>query len=46
VAGAIGDLVLLEHSEHRVYDVVPSPPGSLIAALVKVRPVRLPTFSR
>jgi hypothetical protein len=26
---AIGDIVLLEHSEHRVYDVVPSPPGAL-----------------
>ena len=43
---AIGDIVLLEHSGHRVYDVVPSPPGALIAACVKVRPVRLPAFSR
>jgi hypothetical protein len=42
----VDDIVLLDHSEHRVYDVVPSPPGALIAAFVKVRPVRLPAFSR
>ena len=42
----VGDVVLFEHSEHRVYDVVISPPGALIAAIVKVRPVRLPAFSQ
>ena len=35
------DGVALEHSEHRVYEVVISPPGSVIAALVKVQPVHL-----
>jgi hypothetical protein len=42
----VGDVVLLDHSEHRVYAVVVSPPGSLIAALVKVRPVRLHVSAR
>jgi hypothetical protein len=37
----LGDLVVLDHSQHRVYDVVMSPPDSRIAALVKVRPAHL-----
>ena len=36
-----GDLIATIESTYRVVDVVTSPPGSLIAALVKVRPERL-----
>lgn len=38
---AVGDLVAREHHEFRVVDVIVSPPGSPIGALVKVRPTRL-----
>lgn len=37
----VADLAATEHQEFRVIDVIVSPPGSPIAALVKVRPVHL-----
>lgn len=42
----IGDLVLLDHSEHRIVDFVPSSPGDGIAALAKVQPTHLTVFGR
>jgi hypothetical protein len=33
----VGDLIATAHALFRVLDVVTSPPGSLIAAMVKVR---------
>lgn len=41
----VDDLVALEHGEYRVVDVVVSPPGYPIEAIVKVRPVRLSVTS-
>jgi hypothetical protein len=41
-----GDLVATIDSVYRVVDVVRSPPGSPIAALVKVRPERLVVAAR
>jgi hypothetical protein len=37
----LGDLVCLQHSEHRIVDVVESPSRSAVYALVKVRPAQL-----
>ena len=37
----IGDLVATVDTTYRIVDVVVAPPGSPIAALVKVRPARL-----
>ena len=37
----IGDLIATADSAYRIVDVVTSPPGSLIAALCRVRPERL-----
>jgi len=42
----IGDLVALEHSEYRVYDVVETGQTYPFAALVKVEPVHLPVAAR
>jgi hypothetical protein len=42
----VGDMVATSDSIYRVVDVVTSPPGSLIAALVKVRPERLVVAAR
>jgi hypothetical protein len=42
----VGELVCLEHSEHRIVDVVPSPSRSAVYALVKVRPAHLRPFVR
>jgi hypothetical protein len=42
----VGDLVATIDSIYRVVDVVTSPPGSPIAALVKVRPERLVVAAR
>lgn len=41
----VGDLVLLEHSEHRIVDLVPSPSRSVIAALVKVQATHVRAFA-
>ena len=37
----VGDLVATEHHEFRVVDIIISPPGSPIGALVKVQPTHL-----
>jgi hypothetical protein len=42
----IGDLIATIDSIYRVVDVVVSPPGSLFAAMVKVRPECLAVVAR
>ncbi len=42
----LDDLVATEHGEFRVVDVVESPPGYAIQALVKMRPARLAVAAR
>jgi hypothetical protein len=41
-----GDMIATADTAYRVVDVVISPPGSLIAALVKVKPERLVVAAR